>query len=223
ERVNPTFAALIASRDPRNNGGSPQDEPGAFQEVVYLSKGMPVLVTVNVETEIDVANGSRGIIQEIIVHDDGPGATQESLEIHLQRPPASVLVSLSHTRAGPIEDLVQGVVPIVPEQGCFQQPIPGKPAITIHREQIPLIPAYAFTDYRAQGQTLPYVIVDIASPPGGITPFNAYVALSRSRSRERCRILPDFNDKLFTKPPSEDMNAEDDRLEERDRLTRVEE
>jgi ATP-dependent exoDNAse (exonuclease V) alpha subunit len=25
--------------------------------------------------------------------------------------------------------------------------------------------AYAFTDYRSQGQTLPYVIVDIGSPP----------------------------------------------------------
>jgi ATP-dependent exoDNAse (exonuclease V) alpha subunit len=37
----------------------------------------------------------------------------------------------------------------------------------VRQEQTPLIPAYAFTDYRAQGQTLPYVIVDIARPPGG--------------------------------------------------------
>ncbi|KZT06428.1 uncharacterized protein LAESUDRAFT_653477 [Laetiporus sulphureus 93-53] len=27
--------------------------------------------------------------------------------------------------------------------------------------------AYAFTDYRSQGQTITYVIVDITTPPGG--------------------------------------------------------
>ncbi|KAG2095410.1 hypothetical protein BD769DRAFT_1353011 [Suillus cothurnatus] len=41
--------------------------------------------------------------------------------------------------------------------------------------------AYAFTDYRSQGQTIPYVLVDIATPPtGGLNLFNLYVALSRT-------------------------------------------
>ncbi|KAI5984330.1 hypothetical protein EDD15DRAFT_2115244, partial [Pisolithus albus] len=41
--------------------------------------------------------------------------------------------------------------------------------------------AYAFTDYRSQGQTLDSVIVDIATPPsGGLNLFNLYVALSRN-------------------------------------------
>ncbi|KAJ7770381.1 hypothetical protein B0H14DRAFT_2383013, partial [Mycena olivaceomarginata] len=45
--------------------------------------------------------------------------------------------------------------------------------------------AYAFTDYRSQGQTIPYVLVDIASPPTGkLSLFNLYVALSRSSGRE---------------------------------------
>ncbi|KAJ3995131.1 hypothetical protein F5050DRAFT_1574222, partial [Lentinula boryana] len=40
--------------------------------------------------------------------------------------------------------------------------------------------AYAFTDYRAQGQTIAPVIIDIASPPtGSLNLFNIYVALSR--------------------------------------------
>lgn len=40
---------------------------------------------------------------------------------------------------------------------------------------------YAFMDYRSQGQTLPHVIINIASPPTGtLTLFNLYVALSRS-------------------------------------------
>ena len=52
--------------------------------------------------------------------------------------------------------------------------------ITVNRTQLPLTLAYAFTDYRSQGQTLDPVIVDIGPPPyGHLTPFNIYIALSR--------------------------------------------
>ena len=58
--------------------------------------------------------------------------------------------------------------------------------------------AYAFTNYHSQGQTLPYVIVDIASPPTGtLSLFNLYVALSRSSGRVSIRLLRDFDYKLF--------------------------
>ncbi|KIM60689.1 hypothetical protein SCLCIDRAFT_1216599, partial [Scleroderma citrinum Foug A] len=47
------------------------------------------------------------------------------------------------------------------------------------RCQFPVTPAYAFTDYRSQGQTILHVIVNIASlPTGGLSLFNLYVALS---------------------------------------------
>ncbi|KAJ7777646.1 hypothetical protein DFH07DRAFT_731161 [Mycena maculata] len=47
--------------------------------------------------------------------------------------------------------------------------------------QFPLTGAYAFTDYCSQGQTLPFVFVDIVTPStGGLSLFNLYVALSRS-------------------------------------------
>ncbi|KAH9943738.1 hypothetical protein B0H21DRAFT_695357, partial [Amylocystis lapponica] len=54
--------------------------------------------------------------------------------------------------------------------------------------------AYAFTDYRSQGQTISFVIVDIASPPSGsdLTLFNVYVALSRSSGRHSIRLLRDL-------------------------------
>ncbi|KAI9069198.1 hypothetical protein FKP32DRAFT_1560221 [Trametes sanguinea] len=53
---------------------------------------------------------------------------------------------------------------------------------TVKRRQFPITAAYAFTDYRSQGQTIPRVIVDIKQPPGPkrLTLFNLYVALSRS-------------------------------------------
>jgi hypothetical protein len=67
---------------------------------------------------------------------------------------------------------------------------------------------------RAQGQTLPYVIIDIASPPTGtLSLFNLYVALSRSSGRASIRLLHDFDDKLFTASHDPALVDEDERLE----------
>ncbi|KAF8959818.1 hypothetical protein BDZ97DRAFT_1666644, partial [Flammula alnicola] len=60
--------------------------------------------------------------------------------------------------------------------------------------------AYAFTDYRLQGQTMPFALVDIGPPPSSILSlFNLHVALSRSSGRDTIRLLRDFDDKMFTK------------------------
>ena len=81
------------------------------------------------------------------------------------------------------------------------------------RQQFALTAAYAFTDFKSQGQTIESVIVDLAKPPtGGLTGFNAYVALSRSRGRRTIRLLRDFSKKLFPTHPSEELRKEDIRL-----------
>ncbi|KAL1709619.1 hypothetical protein EV121DRAFT_172554, partial [Schizophyllum commune] len=57
--------------------------------------------------------------------------------------------------------------------------------------------AYAFTDYRAQGQTMSAVLVDIAKVPNGrLSLFNVYVALSRSSGRDTIRLLRPEDDRL---------------------------
>lgn len=82
--------------------------------------------------------------------------------------------------------------------------------------------AYAFTDYRSQGQTIPYVIVDIAKPPtGSLTLFNVYVALSRSSGRGTIRLLRDFDEEVLLKPLDEHLALEDDRLRRLDKETEV--
>ncbi|KAF8256855.1 hypothetical protein EI94DRAFT_1475672, partial [Lactarius quietus] len=87
--------------------------------------------------------------------------------------------------------LPEGTVPIFPTQKSFK--LGGKSGIRVDREQIALTPAYAFTDFKSQGQTIENVIVDLAKPPSGnLTGFNAYVSLSRSRGRNNIRLLRDF-------------------------------
>ncbi|KIK80721.1 hypothetical protein PAXRUDRAFT_157906, partial [Paxillus rubicundulus Ve08.2h10] len=74
--------------------------------------------------------------------------------------------------------------------------------------------AYACTDYRAQGQTISAIVVDIESPPtGGLSLFNLYVALSRSRGRETIRLLRGFNEKYFKVAQVHELTTEDERIE----------
>ncbi|KAG1789545.1 uncharacterized protein HD556DRAFT_1243708 [Suillus plorans] len=96
--------------------------------------------------------------------------------------------------------------------------IGGREEVVI-RVQLPLTPAYAFTDYRSQGQTISNTIVDIAQPPSGkLTPFNVCVALSRGHGRENIR-LRDFDEKLVTTHTNEYLRLEDRRLLELNEVT----
>ncbi|KIM58611.1 hypothetical protein SCLCIDRAFT_1218575 [Scleroderma citrinum Foug A] len=82
-----------------------------------------------------------------------------------------------------------------------------------HR-QFPVTLAYAFTDYRSQGQTIPH------STHRGLSLFNLYVALSRSSGRSTVRLLRDFDAKLFLAAHSAELIVEDDRLRELDTETK---
>ncbi|KAG0693314.1 hypothetical protein DFH29DRAFT_816414, partial [Suillus ampliporus] len=78
-----------------------------------------------------------------------------------------------------------------------------------------LTPAYAFTDFKAQGQTINHVLVDIGRTTCfSLSPFNAYVALSRSHGRDSVRLLRDFDNDLFLQHPSEDLRIEDNRIQQ---------
>ncbi|KAJ3870715.1 hypothetical protein F5051DRAFT_309102, partial [Lentinula edodes] len=57
-----------------------------------------------------------------------------------------------------------------------------------------LTPGYAFTDYKGQGQTLEYIIVDLERPCGGpdINPFSTYVALLHSPALREEDLRLDF-------------------------------
>lgn len=184
---------------------------------VQLAIGMKCMVTFNVNTEQDIANGSRGTVYGIVL--DEREEVSEGPKVTLKYPPAYVLVKLDRTKAPKLDGLPEGVVPIVPIRKDFYINV-GRRRVKVTRIQLPITPAYAFTDYRSQGQTIEYVIVDIGWPPsGGLTAFNAYVALSRSSGAATIRLLRDFDNDLFTQHPNEDLRMEDRRLEELDHIT----
>jgi hypothetical protein len=79
--------------------------------------------------------------------------------------------------------------------------------------QLPMTSACVSMDHRSQGQTIECIIIEIGlSPSTGLSPFNAYTALFRSRGRRSTRLLRDFDSELFTKYPSEMLQLEDIKL-----------
>jgi len=55
------------------------------------------------------------------------------------------------------------IVPILPETNTFKYRYKNKTIFYISRTQLPLLPTYAFTANKIQGQSLKYAIIDLAS------------------------------------------------------------
>ncbi|KAJ2913508.1 hypothetical protein MD484_g6899, partial [Candolleomyces efflorescens] len=212
-------------------------EKGKLEDEIEIARGMKVMVVANISTEADMANGTRGTIEDIWVDPDEPGRGwsrpdgQQSGEVDVDRTedgayiltklPLVIFFRPDESTNLQFPGLKPGIIPISPSSESFQVTTASKYQTTIIRRQFALTGAYAFTDFKSQGQTLEKAIVDIATPPGGHqTPFNIYVALSRGRGRDSVRILRDFDHQLFMRHPSEELRSEIARLEGLDAATR---
>lgn len=209
-----------ALKDQKANPQSDRNERSPLAACVEIAVGMEVMITFNVQTDLDIANGARGRITAVVLHEEEPPIPRGAVEVRLKYQPAYVLVQMHRTKVAELPHLAQGVIPLEPLTKTFEIQIEGGRRV-VTRKQLPLTPAYAFTDIRSQGQTISHVIIDIAKPPtGGLTAFNAYVALSRSSGRDTIRLLRDFDDDLFVNPPCPQLAQEDRRLERLDAETR---
>ena len=172
---------------------------------VELAIGAPVMVTLNILTDLDVANGVQGIIEGIVLDEhESQTITKKTQTIHLQYPLWYVLVRLDRTKALQLQGLAQNVIPITPVTKTFTTTTKDGTKLTVNRTQLPLTLAYAFTGYRSQGQTIDPVIVDIGTPPHGhLTAFNIYVALSRGTGWDNIHLLWDFDENILQQHPCE--------------------
>jgi hypothetical protein len=190
---------------------------------VELAVGMKILVTYNVETDVDITNGARGTIVRIVLDPRESILPKQAIH-HLKYLPKYILVRLDRTRMSKLSGLDDNIVPVEP----MTMPIEirnGKDGsqmkLSIKRTQFPLTGGYAFTDYRSQGQTISQAIVVIAPPPRGmLTLFNLYVALSRCPSRNDICLLHDFDPDMLLKAHDENLLRADERLEHLNDVTR---
>ncbi|KAJ3893195.1 hypothetical protein GG344DRAFT_75268 [Lentinula edodes] len=154
------------------------------------------MILANIATEADLANGTRGTVTDIILdhrepleHEERDGA------VLLRYPPAIVYFKPDGETRVRLEGFPDGLLPIVPQEGKFVAAVNEKKTCTILRRQLALTPGYAFTDLKGQGQTIEYVIVDLARPNYG-SKLDAF----------------GFDESLFVSHPSPELEAEDARL-----------
>ena len=183
---------------------------------VRIAVGMEAMVVINIATKADLANGTHGKVVELVLDPQEPDHCNEARgQICLQLPPA-VIFKPSHGTFPQFPGLSEGLLPIFSTKRTFPIHRRDRHRVMVTCQQTALAGVYAFTDYKAQGQTLEYVVVDIAKPPrGSLTPFSPYVALSRSRGRNMIRLLRPFDKTLLTSHPSEALEKEDVQLEEK--------
>jgi len=198
-----------------------EKKTGKLQDLMEAAVGMKAMVVLNLATEADIANGTRGTITDIVLdpRENGLSVDDEGA-IRLKYPPALIKFRPNKGSNINFEGLDEGIVPIIPSVVTFKIKFDGQEE-SVRRRQYAMTAGYAFTDYKAQGQTIEYVIIDIAQPPNkGLTAFSAYVALSRSRGRQSIRLLRPFDENLFMHHPSEDLRIDMQRLVRLDENTR---
>jgi len=204
--------------------GLDEKKTGKLPATVHMAIGMKAMVLLNVATEADIANGTRGEIQDIILDErEEPTAPNEDGTITLKFPPAMLLFRPYKKTNLTFPGLPPGVIPLTPSLAPFTVTGRTDKRYKVTRRQYAMTSGYAFTDYKSQGQTIEFVIIDIGKPPTGtLSPFSAYVALSRSRGRDTIRLLRDFDASLFQHHPSEALRTEMKRLERLNETTKRE-
>ncbi|KAJ7126467.1 hypothetical protein C8R43DRAFT_958201 [Mycena crocata] len=93
--------------------------------------------------------------------------------------PALILFKPNKATVESFEGLPKGILPVIPSSASLSASFRIQDGLgrlhTIHHRQFQAVtPGYAFMDYKSQGQTMDYLLVDLENPPGGkLTPFSA--------------------------------------------------
>ena len=167
-----------------------------------LVLGMPVMVNQNFDVSSGLVNGSFGHLREFRCQEHENGS--QSLK--------SCIVEIPDIKCEPLPHLPQHHVAIISDTVDMRpitHPASGK-SCKMRRFQVPLTPGFAMTVHKAQGLTLPHVIVDLASCKGTESP---YVMASRSTSLDGLLIVRPFDISKITCHRSQEARDEFDRLD----------
>ena len=176
--------------------------------LLLLVPGMKVMVTDNVAMRGGVANRCLGTVQDIKYELNSYGQ-RRAICAYVQVPGAKIQAP----------GLPPDVIPILPETIMFKYKMEGDVTYSIRRTQLSLLPAYAFTVNKIQGQSLQYVLVDLRSTWGTQT---LYVMISRAVSLENLAVMRWFPSTNLDQRLSPAYWKEFDRLKTLDEWTTAE-
>jgi len=99
----------VAAKPKTGRGKNHHDRAGLADEV-EVAVGMEVMVTFNVSTDLDVANGAWGHVVEILLNPREQISTTTGQVYELQYPPTYILVRMLRTKAPVLDGLECGVL-----------------------------------------------------------------------------------------------------------------
>ncbi|KAI0715421.1 hypothetical protein C8Q76DRAFT_603358, partial [Earliella scabrosa] len=179
---------------------------------IPLFPGMKVMVQENVAFANNVVNGAVGTVRDIR-YEEEDGRRYASV-VYVEIPGAGRVCGTTDN----------DIVPIFPVQFSFKWTRKpgrkGQPGVyaRVSRVQLPLLPAYCYTDYKSQGRSLDNAIVD---PVTSRSLQSLYVMLSRVRNISGLGVLRPFRRRKVYQRMSQELRDELERLEALDRATRT--
>jgi len=140
-----------------------------------LCLGLPVMVTENSAQSNKVINGTEGHVKWIIYNVNKVGD-------HFA---ACIYVRIHGSNVKAIHNQPD-IIPIIPVKSSFKFVDDNRRSYNIQCVRLPLLPPFAFTDYKIQGWLLSFVIVDLS---GLHSLQSVYVMLSRAKRLDVLVIL----------------------------------
>lgn len=178
----------------------PTNKAGKLLAHLPLVPGMKVVFTHNYDVQGGIVNGTEGILRSIRYETNSYG----------EREAKSCVVAVKDIMCDNLPFLHDKEVVALQEESDYQIEHPySHKKITFKRRQLPIMPAFAMTDYKSQGKTLEKVILDLRNCRGFQSP---YVMISRAKTLEGILILQDFDGSKLCCAPPEDLRKEHRRL-----------
>ncbi|EAU91812.2 hypothetical protein CC1G_04579 [Coprinopsis cinerea okayama7 len=164
-----------------------------------LFVGMKVMITENVSITHKAVNGAEGTVVQIVYSENKEGLRFAEV-VYVQIPGSGIQL---HT-------LPPETLPLFPTSTTIKHHIKSATlaARSFTRKQVPLVPAYSYTDYKSQGRSLSRAIVDISTARGQ----GVYVMLSRVKWLEGLLILRSFPASKIFESMSGELRSELNRL-----------
>ena len=175
--------------------------------ILPLCSEMPVMITENISVSNGVVNGTQGTVDSVsfTVDDDG---NRYATCVFVRVPDCNIC----------LVDGQPDIVPVMSSTIHFRYSDSTNGNFMVKRIQLPVLPTFVFTDYKAQGCSLEYVVLDLSCSR---SLQSVYVMLSRAVRLKRILILRWFAPQKVYQTLSQDMRDEFLRIENLARETIV--